>query len=280
MKLIIAEKPSVAAVYAAALGAATKKDGYYEGNSLLVSWCIGHLVSLAEAGAYDENYKKWRYEDLPILPEPWQYVLSPGKEKQFSILQSLMERKDVTELVNGCDAGREGELIFRLVVNMASCQKPISRLWISSMEDSAIREGFENLEPGSRYEPLYQSALCRAKADWLIGINATRLFSVLYHKTLNVGRVQTPTLAMLAERDGKITLFQKEKNHHVRLDLGGVEAISERIPEETNAVTMQTACQNRQAVCVSVDSEKKTVKRAGKYFPRAGKRLTACSVAL
>lgn len=260
MKLIIAEKPSVAAAYAAALGATNKKDGYFEGNSLLVSWCIGHLVSLAEAGAYDENYKKWRYEDLPILPEPWQYVLSPGKEKQFSILQSLMERTDVTELVNGCDAGREGELIFRLVVNMAGCQKPISRLWISSMEDSAIREGFENLEPGSRYEPLYQSALCRSKADWLIGINATRLFSVLYHKTLNVGRVQTPTLAMLAERDGKITLFQKEKYHHVRLDLGGVEAISERIPEETNAVAMQTACQNRQAVCISVDREKKTVK--------------------
>jgi len=260
MKLIIAEKPSVAAAYAAALGAANKKDGYFEGNSLLVSWCIGHLVSLAEAGAYDENYKKWRYEDLPILPETWQYVLSPGKEKQFSILQSLMERTDVTELVNGCDAGREGELIFRLVVNMAGCQKPIFRLWISSMEDSAIREGFENLEPGSRYEPLYQSALCRSKADWLIGINATRLFSVLYHKTLNVGRVQTPTLAMLAERDGKITLFQKEKYHHVRLDLGGVEAISERIPEETNAVAMQTACQNRQAVCVSLDREKKTVK--------------------
>lgn len=260
MKLIIAEKPSVAAAYAAALGATNKKDGYYEGNSLLVSWCIGHLVSLAEAGAYGENYKKWRYEDLPILPEPWQYVLSPGKEKQFSILQSLMERKDVTELVNGCDAGREGELIFRLVVNMAGCQKPISRLWISSMEDSAIREEFAHLEPGSRYEPLYQSALCRSKADWLIGINATRLFSVLYHKTLNVGRVQTPTLAMLAERDGKITLFQKEKYHHVRLDLGGMEAISERIPEETNAVAMQTACQNGQAVCVSVDREKKTVK--------------------
>lgn len=260
MKLMIAEKPSVAAAYAAALGATNKKDGYYEGNSLLVSWCIGHLVSLAEAGAYDENYKKWRYEDLPILPEPWQYLLSPGKEKQFSILQSLMERKDVTELINGCDAGREGELIFRLVVNMAGCQKPVSRLWISSMEDSAIREGFAHLEPGSRYEPLYQSALCRSKADWLIGINATRLFSVLYHKTLNVGRVQTPTLAMIAERDGKITLFQKEKYHHVRLNLGGMEAISERIPEETNAVTMQTACQNGQTVCVSVDREKKTVK--------------------
>lgn len=260
MKLIIAEKPSMAAAYAAALGATDKKDGYIEGNSLIVTWCIGHLVSLAEAGAYDGRYKKWRYEDLPILPEAWQYVVSPGKEKQFAILQSLMARKDVTELVNGCDAGREGELIFRLVVNMAGCQKPISRLWISSMEDNAIREGFENLEPGSRYEPLYQSALCRSKADWLIGINATRLFSVLYHKTLNVGRVQTPTLAMLAERDGKITLFQKEKYYHVRLDLDGLEAAGERITEEREAISIQTACQNRQAVCVSLDKEKKTVR--------------------
>lgn len=259
MKLIIAEKPSVAAAYAAALGVTNRQDGYFEGNGFLVSWCIGHLVSLAEAGAYDEGYKKWRYEDLPILPEEWQYVLSPGKEKQFSILQILMERADVTELVNGCDAGREGELIFRLVVNMADCQKPISRLWLSSMEDSAICEGFEHLEPGSRYEYLYQSALCRSKADWLIGINATRLFSVLYHKTLNVGRVQTPTLAMLAERDGKITLFQKEKYHHVRLDLGGMEAVSEKIQEKTGADAMQTACQNGQAVCVSLDREKKTV---------------------
>lgn len=260
MKLIIAEKPSVAAAYAAALGATDKKDGYIEGNSLIVTWCIGHLVSLAEAGAYDERYKKWRYEDLPILPEAWQYVVSPGKEKQFAVLQSLMARKDVTELVNGCDAGREGELIFRLVVNMAGCQKPISRLWISSMEDSAIREGFENLEPGSRYESLYQSALCRSKADWLIGINATRLFSVLYHKTLNVGRVQTPTLAMLAERDGKIMLFQKEKYYHVRLDLDGLEAAGERITEESEAISIQTACQNGQAVCVSLDKEKKTAR--------------------
>ena len=169
MKLIIAEKPSVAAAYAAALGAKNKKDGYLEGNGCLVTWCIGHLVSLAEAGAYEERYKKWNYEDLPILPEVWQHVVSPGKEKQFSIVKSLMERPDVTELVNGCDAGREGELIFRLAVEMAGCTKPVWRLWISSMEDTAIREGFSHLEPGSRYEPLYHSALCRSKADWLIG---------------------------------------------------------------------------------------------------------------
>ena len=260
MKLIIAEKPSVAAAYAAALGVKNRKNGYFEGNSLIVSWCIGHLVSLAEAGAYAEHYKKWNYDDLPILPEEWQYTVSSGKEKQFAILKSLMERRDVTEFVNGCDAGREGELIFRLTVEMAGCHKPVSRLWISSMEDSAIREGFENLMPGSRYEPLYQSALCRQKADWLIGINATRLFSVLYHKTLNVGRVQTPTLAMLAERDGKIMLFQKEKYYHVRLGLPGLEVVSERISEETKAISIQTACQNVQAVCVSSDKEKKTVK--------------------
>lgn len=260
MKLIIAEKPSVAAAYAAALGAKNKKDGYLEGNGYLVTWCIGHLVSLAEAGAYEERYKKWNYEDLPILPEVWQHVVSPGKEKQFSIVKSLMDRSDVTELVNGCDAGREGELIFRLAVEMAGCTKPVWRLWISSMEDTAIREGFSNLEPGSRYEPLYHSALCRSKADWLIGINATRLFSVLYHKTLNVGRVQTPTLAMLAERDGKIMLFQKKKYHHVRLDLNGLEAVSDRVDEKEKAVSMQTACQNGQAVCVSLEREKKTVK--------------------
>lgn len=260
MKLIIAEKPSVAAAYAAALGVYGRKDGYLEGNSLIVTWCIGHLVSLAEAGAYEERYKKWNYEDLPILPKEWKYLVASGKEKQFSVLKSLMERTDVTEIVNGCDAGREGELIFRLAVDMAGCRKPVSRLWISSMEDTAIRDGFAHLEPGSRYEPLYQSALCRQKADWLIGINATRLFSVLYHKTLNVGRVQTPTLAMLAERDGQIMLFQKEKYYHVRLGFADMEAVSERITEQDRAASIQAACQNGQAVCVSSDKEKKTVK--------------------
>lgn len=259
MQLIIAEKPSVAMSIANALGATNKKDGYIESNNLLVSWCVGHLVSFAEASAYNEHYKKWRYEDLPILPHEWQYVLSPGKESQFAILKNLMERSDVTELVNACDAGREGELIFRLVVNMADCQKPISRLWISSMEDSAIREGFAELKPGADFEPLYASALCRSKADWLIGINATRLFSVLYHKTLNAGRVQTPTLAMLCERDRKINQFHKEKYHHVQLAFEETEAISEKIPTLEKAQTMQTACHNRQAVCVSLDKEEKTV---------------------
>ena len=228
-KLVICEKPSVAKSIASALGVTSRADGYFEGNGHLISWCIGHLVGLADAAAYDDRYKKWRYEDLPILPNPFRYVVSEEKAAQFHILRSLMERPDVTELVNACDAGREGELIFRLVYEAAGCSKPFSRLWISSMEDAAIREGFSDLRPGADYDPLYQSALCRQKADWLIGINASRLFSVLYHRTLNVGRVQTPTLAMLADRDGKIVLFRKEKYHHVRLALEGAEAVSDRI---------------------------------------------------
>ena len=260
MQLIIAEKPSVGAAIAAALGARDRKNGYIEGNSLIVSWCIGHLVGLADAGSYDERFKKWRYDDLPILPDEWQYVLSPNKEEQFTVLKNLMERSGISEIVNACDAGREGELIFRLVYEMAGCAKSISRLWISSMEDTAIREGFGNMKPGIEYEALYQSALCRSKADWLIGINATRLFSVLYHKTLNVGRVQTPTLAMLVERDGKISGFQKEKYHLVRLALDGMEAVSEKISGLQEAEQMKTACHERQAVCVSLDKEKKTVK--------------------
>ena len=260
MKLIISEKPSVGAAIAAALGVGNRKNGYIEGKGLIVSWCIGHLVGLADAGSYGEHYKKWKYDDLPILPDEWNYALSPGKEEQFSVLKALMERPDVDQIVNACDAGREGELIFRLVYEMAGCTKPISRLWVSSMEDTAIREGMENLNPGAAYESLYQSALCRSKADWLIGINATRLFSVLYHKTLNVGRVQTPTLAMLVNRDSTISSFQKEKYHHVRLALDGVQAVGDKIPTLQEAEQIQTACQNRQAVCVSLNKEKKTVK--------------------
>lgn len=259
-KLVICEKPSVAKSVASALGVASRADRFYEGNGYLVSWCIGHLVGLADASAYDEKFKKWRYDDLPILPEPFRYEVASDKAAQFHILKKLMERSDVTELVNACDAGREGELIFRLVYDMASCKKPFSRLWISSMEDSAIREGFANLRPGSEYEALYQSALCRQKADWLIGINATRLFSVLYHRTLNVGRVQTPTLAMLAERDAKITLFKKEKYHHVRLAVGNAEAVSEKITAQEDAEKLKAACSGAAAACVSVTREEKMEK--------------------
>ena len=256
-KLIIAEKPSVAKSIASALGASSRADGFYEGNGLLVSWCVGHLVSPMDAGGYDENFKKWRYDDLPILPEPFRYVLAPGKEDAFENLRTLMDRSDVDTIVNACDAGREGELIFRLVYEMAGCHKPVLRLWISSMEDSAIREGFSDLRPGADYEALYQSALCRQKADWLVGINASRLFSVLYHRTLNVGRVQTPTLAMLAERDAKITLFHKEKYHLLRLMLDGAEAVSEKFTDSAEAEQAAAACKGAAVTCTSVKKEQK-----------------------
>ena len=249
MKLIITEKPSVAKSIASALGAKSEADGYFQGNALIVSWCVGHLVSPMDAAGYDERFKKWRYDDLPILPEPFRYVLAPGKEDAFENLRTLMNRSDVDTVVNACDAGREGELIFQLVYEMAGCKKPVERLWISSMEEMAIREGMSDLRPGAECDSLYQSALCRQKADWLVGINATRLFSVLYHRTLNVGRVQTPTLAMLAERDAKITLFHKEKYHLLRLTLDGAEAVSE---EQVAAM-----CKGATVTCTSVTKEQK-----------------------
>ncbi|MGL5514366.1 MAG: DNA topoisomerase, partial [Sporomusa sp.] len=258
MQLIITEKPSVAQSIAAILGATEKKDGYIQGTGYLISWCIGHLVGLAAANAYDERYQKWRQEDLPILPQEWQYTVAADKKKQFNTLRELMNRKDVESIVCATDAGREGELIFRFVYYMANCNKPFSRLWISSMEESAIREGFQNLKNGGEYDALYHSALCRAKADWLIGINTTRLFSVLYGKTLNVGRVQTPTLAMLTERGKKISGFEKEKYYHVRIAAGDLKANGERIPCADKAQAIKTACHNGQAVCVSVVQEQKT----------------------
>ena len=257
--LIIAEKPSVAATIAAALGAKEKRDGYIAGNGCLVSWCVGHLVQLAEAAAYGEQYKKWSYDSLPILPQEWQYAVASDKGKQFKILKDLMHRADVSEVVNACDAGREGELIFRFVYDVAGCKKPMRRLWISSMEESAIKAGFASLKDGKEYDPLYSSALCRAKADWIIGINMTRLFSCLYGKTLNVGRVQTPTLKMLVDRDAAITTFKKEKYYHVRLSLSGVEAASAKIHAADEAGNLKAACEEAQAVCTSVTREKKTV---------------------
>ena len=257
MKLIIAEKPSVAKSIASALGVKSGADGSFQGNGYIVSWCVGHLVSPMDAAGYNENFKKWRYDDLPILPEPFRYVIALGKEAAFENLRTLMNRPDVDTIVNACDAGREGELIFRLVYEMAGCSKPIERLWISSMEDSAIRDGMNDLRPGAEYDALYQSALCRQKADWLVGINATRLFSVLYHRTLNVGRVQTPTLAMLAEREAKTMMFRKEKYHHVRLKVNGAEAVSEKIVSPEDAEKVKAACTDRPAVCVSVKREQK-----------------------
>jgi len=258
MKLVICEKPSVGAAVAAALGVREKKDGYIEGNGYVISWCIGHLVGLAEAAAYGEQYRKWSYDSLPILPQEWQYTVAADKGKQFKILKDLMQRSDVSEVVNACDAGREGELIFRFVYHQAGCKKPFTRLWISSMETDAIKSGFDNLKDGRRYDALYHSALCRAKADWLIGINATRLFSCLYGKTLNVGRVQTPTLKMLTDRDAAISHFQKEKYYHVRLDLSGAEAASDRISDKAEADALKGACEAEKAVCVSLTRERKS----------------------
>ena len=259
MQLVIAEKPSVAQSIAAALGVKEKKDGYIEGGGYLISWCVGHLVQLAEAAAYGEQYRKWSYDSLPILPQNWQYTVAADKGKQFKILKELMHRADVSEVVNACDAGREGELIFRFVYEVAGCKKPMRRLWISSMEDAAIRSGFDNLKDGRDYDALFASALCRAKADWSIGINATRLFSCLYNRTLNVGRVQTPTLKMLADRDAAISTFKKEKYYHVRLTLSGTEAVSEKLSDAAAADELKAACETAQAECISVTREKKTV---------------------
>ena len=259
MKLVICEKPSVGAAVAAALGVTGKKDGYIENDKYIISWCIGHLVQLSEAAAYGEQYRKWSYDSLPILPQEWQYTVAADKGKQFKILKDLMHRADVSEVVNACDAGREGELIFRFVYEMAGCKKPFTRLWISSMETDAIRSGFEHLKDGRGYDTLYHSALCRAKADWLIGINATRLFSCLYGKTLNVGRVQTPTLKMLVDRDAAITNFKKETYYHVRLMLPGAEAASAKICAADEAGKLKAACEASAAVCTSLVKEKKTI---------------------
>ena len=258
MKLVIAEKPSVAMSLAAVLGATERKDGYLEGSGYLVSWCVGHLLELAQPEAYKEQYAKWRYEDLPILPENWKYEVPKDKKTQLALLCRLMKDKRVDSVVCATDAGREGELIFRLVYEYAGCNKPMERLWISSMEDAAIKDGFAHLKPGTDYDNLYQSALCRAQADWLVGINATRLFSILYHKTLTVGRVQTPTLKMLVDREAKISSFQKEKYHIVQIAAGGMEAASERMGNADDAKALKSACETAQAVCVSVTREKKT----------------------
>ena len=256
-QLVIAEKPSVARSIAAVIGAAEKQNGYWQGGGYLVSWCIGHLVSFAEAGQYDEKYCKWRYEDLPILPQPWQFIVPDEKKQQFEVLRALLNRPDVDSVTAATDAGREGELIFRFVYQMAGCTKPVKRLWISSMEDAAIREGFANLRPDSDYDALYQSALCRAKADWLVGINATRLFSVLYHKTLTVGRVQTPTLKMLVDRDAKILRFQKEKYYTVGIQSGSLKADSGRIASMDEANTLKSTCAGTSAICTSIKRERK-----------------------
>ena len=240
--LIITEKPSVARAIAAALGANVRGDGCIHGNNLIVSWCYGHLVELAVPAAYDEKLSKWRREDLPILPEPWKISVMRDKRTQFEILRGLMQRKDVGEVINACDAGREGELIFRLVYEKAGCTKPMKRLWLSSMEPDEIRKAYANLRPGAEYDNLYAAALCRAKADWLVGMNATRLMSLVYHRTLNVGRVVSPTLALLVERKREIEDFQPETFYTVALNYGGVSLSSDRIAEKAEADILAGVC--------------------------------------
>ena len=257
-KLVIAEKPSVAQSLAAVIGAATRKDGYLEGNGWRVSWCVGHLAGLADADSYDPKYAKWRYEDLPILPKHWQMAVGKDKKKQFDVLKQLMNAPDVTEVVNACDAGREGELIFRSVYELAGCQKPMKRLWISSMEDSAIREGFANLRPGADYNGLHEAALCRAKADWLVGINATRLFSVLYHRTLNIGRVMSPTLALIVQREAEIDTFQPVPFYTVTLELPGFSVSGERMADKTAAEQLKAACQGADVTVKKVERRDKS----------------------
>ena len=251
MKLVLAEKPSVAMSLSKVIGADQRGDGYMEGNGYLVSWCVGHLVELSQPEAYDEKYAKWKYDDLPILPEHWQYQVSASTKKQFGILKKLMQRKDVESLICATDAGREGELIFRLVYHQCGCKKPVERLWISSMEDSAIREGFQKLRPGTEYDALYEAALCRERADWMVGINASRLFSCLYGQPLAVGRVMTPVLAMTVVREAAIAAFTPEKFYTVALTLAdGGTASSKRFAQKADAELLLSKCRKEGRVTV------------------------------
>ena len=264
-RLVIAEKPSVAMSIAKVLGATARKEGHMEGDGWLVSWCVGHLAGLAEPAAYDPRYDKWRREDLPILPESWRFTIGKDKREQFDILRTLLRREDVSEVVNACDAGREGELIFRTAYHLAGCTKPMKRLWISSMEDSAIREGFDNLHPGSDYDGLHQAALCRQKADWLVGINATRLFSVLYGRTLNIGRVMSPTLALITQRETEIAAFEPVPFYTVELACGGMTLTGERIAAKEDAAAVATACGGSTANVQTVEHREKSEKAPALY---------------
>ncbi len=255
MQLVISEKPSVGMALAKALGAGKRHDGYMEGNGYLVSWCVGHLVELVNADAYDPRYSKWAYEDLPIIPNEWQYKVLPNTKKQFDILAALMRDNRVESLVCATDAGREGELIFRLVYQKCGCGKPVKRLWISSMEESAICKGFENLLDSKNYDNLYKAALCRSKADWLVGINGTRLFTTLYHgKTLNVGRVMTPALALLTEREKAISGFKKQKFYTVELDMDIFQAASDTFTSKTDAEKLRSSCVGKPVIVKSVNT--------------------------
>lgn len=258
MDLVIAEKPSVAISIAKVIGATKKKDGYYEGNGYRVSWCVGHLIQMANPDSYDEKYAKWNMEDLPIIPSEYKYEVSKSTKKQFSILKKLLNAKEVENVVNACDAGREGESIFRLVYNQANCKKKMKRLWISSMEDSAIKDGFNNLKDGSYYEGLFESAKARAIADWLVGMNISRLYSCLYKQNYSVGRVQTPTLAMIVNRDDEINNFKKEKYYTVELSLDGFSLSTDRIDDRTTTEQLINLVGNSIEIIDVVQKEKIT----------------------
>lgn len=255
--LVIAEKPSVAQSYAKNLSAYKREEGYLEGESCIVSWCLGHLAEYARPEEYDPKYEKWQFDDLPILPEVWKLKVSKDKKKQFDVLKGLMNRSDVEYLVNGCDAGREGELIFQRVYDLAGCKKPVKRLWISSMEDTAIREGFQTMKSEEEYKNLCMAAVCRAQADWLIGMNGTRAYTTRYFKRLVVGRVQTPTLAMLAERQERIEHFQKEAFYKVSLTDGKLTVVSENIANEEAADLLAALCNGSTAVVTQMKKERK-----------------------
>ena len=255
--LVIAEKPSVAQSYAKNLSAYKREDGYLEGESCIVSWCLGHLAEYAQPEEYDPKYEKWQFDDLPILPEVWKLKVSKDKKKQFEVIKTLMSRSDVEYLVNGCDAGREGELIFQRVYDLAGCRKPVKRLWISSMEDAAIQKGFQTMKSEEEYKNLCMAAVCRAQADWLIGMNGTRAYTTRYFKRLVVGRVQTPTLAMLAERQERIEHFQKEAFYKVALTDGKLTVVSENIANEEAAELLAALCNGSTAVVTQMKKERK-----------------------
>ena len=262
-KLIVTEKPSVAMAYAKVLGATNRQDGYLEGNGYLVSWCVGHLVELAPPNVYDAKYVKWSIADLPILPQKWQYLVSASTKKQLGILQKLMQHPDVDSIVNSCDSGREGELIFRLVYQQAGCKKPFPRLWLSSMEENAIREGFAHLKPSTEYDALYNAALCRERADWMVGINCSRLFSCLYGRSLAVGRVMTPTLAMAVQREAAIAAFTPEKFYTVSLAFeGDGTASSKRFSQKEDAETLLANCRKEVSTVVQKVERKEKKRKA------------------
>lgn len=282
--LVIAEKPSVAQSYAKNLSAYKREDGYLEGESCIVSWCLGHLAEYAQPEEYDPKYEKWQFDDLPILPETWKLKVSKDKKKQFEVIKTLMNRSDVEYLVNGCDAGREGELIFQRVYDLAGCRKPVKRLWISSMEDAAIQKGFQTMKSEEEYKNLCMAAVCRAQADWLIGMNGTRAYTTRYFKRLVVGRVQTPTLAMLAERQERIEHFQKEAFYKVALTDGKLTVVSENIANEEAADLLAALCNGSTAVVTQMKKEDKKAfpprlydltslqREANRYFGYTAKR--------